>query len=76
MQSRHGGTELLRKLKSQSKRGVRHSLVLGRWDAGGEAAHGIEGIFLDALQPVGPFGVRAIKFDAVADQLGHGDAFA
>ena len=50
-------------------------LVAGRVTAaGGKAAHGGEGLFLDALQPAGFFGVCAVEIDAVADELRHGNA--
>ena len=51
--------------------------VLGRLaGVGGKAAHGVEGIFFDAPQPAGLFGMSAVKIYTVSDQLGHGDAFS
>ena len=63
--------------KSALKLEARNRLVTGRaaGSGGGEAAHGIEGVFLDALQPAGLFGMGAVEIDAVADQLGHGNTF-
>ena len=44
--------------------------------AGGKAAHSVKGIFFDALQPAGLFGMSAVIIYTVSDQLGHGDAFS